>query len=61
MNKIPLSDYAKEKGQVNTAKALGVTQGAISRALITGRNIFVFSKEGKLYAEEVRPFPSVKK
>ncbi|UXN34384.1 Cro/CI family transcriptional regulator [Avibacterium paragallinarum] len=61
MNRIPLSDYVKTYGQAATAKAVGVTQGAISKALDKARNIFVIPDEtGKIRAEEVRPFPSKK-
>lgn len=61
MNKIPLSDYVKAHGQAVTATTIGVTQGAISKALAKARNIFVFDDgKGKIRAEEVRPFPSQK-
>ena len=61
MNKIPLSEYVKTHGQAVTATALGVTQGAISKALDKARVIFVIpDKDGKVRAEEIRPFPSQK-
>ncbi|MCO6503976.1 MAG: Cro/Cl family transcriptional regulator [Snodgrassella sp.] len=58
MEKIPLLDYVKNNGQRKTAKELGLTQGAISKALRSGRNIFVHaSYSGKVQAVEIRPFP----
>ena len=61
MNRIQLSDYVKTHGQPVTAKALGVTQGAISKAIRGSRNIFVIQgKGGSIKAEEIRPFPSQK-
>ncbi|PIT22079.1 Cro/CI family transcriptional regulator [Snodgrassella communis] len=58
MKKIPLSDYVKNNGQHKTAKELGLTQGAISKALRSGRNIFVHARySGKVQAVEIRPFP----
>lgn len=61
MNRIQLSDYVKTHGQPVTAKALGVTQGAISKAIRGSRNIFVIQgKGGSIKAEEIHPFPSQK-
>lgn len=61
MNRVPLSDYVKTHGQPITAKTLGVTQGAISKAIRRSRNIFIIQdKRGNIKAEEVRPFPSQK-
>lgn len=57
--KVPLDIYAKNHGQINTAKAIGVTQGAISKALKSKRKIFIFEGSGKVFAEEIRPFPSL--
>ena len=61
MEKIPLAEYAQKNGQRQTAVALKVSQGAVSKAIAAGRNIFVCKQNGKLYAEEVRPFPAVTK
>lgn len=61
MEKIPLREYVKRHGQLKTARDLGVSQGAVSKALITGRNIYVFHDDGKLKAEEVRKFPALPK
>ncbi len=59
MKKNPLSDYVKEHGQAVAAKTIGVTQGAISKALDKGRNIFViYDEKGNVKAEEVRQFPA---
>lgn len=57
MEKMPLADYAKQNGQAKTAQELNLSQGAISKAIATNRKIFVFKKDGKLQAEETRPFP----
>ena len=58
MKKMSLLEYAELNGQEKAALAIGVTQGAISRALKAGRNIFVTEKDGKIKAEEIRPFPA---
>lgn len=61
MEKIPLKNYVETHGQAKAASEIGVTQGAISKALITKRNIYVFHQNGKLIAEEIRRFPSLPK
>lgn len=57
-----LKDYVAENGQVRAGNHLGVTQIAISKALRSGRQIFVqVSDEGKVAAYETKSFPSKKK
>ncbi|MCS2155499.1 Cro/CI family transcriptional regulator [Scandinavium sp. H11S7] len=59
MKIIPLSEYVLANGQAKTAEALGVYQSAISKALKHKRKVNILVKEnGKIEAEEVRPFPS---
>lgn len=59
MHTITLASFVKEKGQAGAAKSLGVTQGAISKALRVGREILVTCKEdGACEAKELRSFPS---
>ncbi|EAA9934105.1 hypothetical protein DPA88_02815 [Salmonella enterica subsp. salamae] len=53
-----LRDYVSENGQVKAGKHLGVTQIAISKALRSGRHIFVNVSDGKVTAYETKPFPS---
>jgi hypothetical protein len=61
MDKIALSEYVKEYGQVKAARLLGVHQTAISKALMSERHIFLFrQQDGSYTAEEWRPFPSKK-
>ncbi len=61
MEKIPLSEYVKLNGQANAARLVGVHQTAISKALRSGRQIFLIrQKDGSYKAEECRPFPSQK-
>lgn len=61
MNQIPLEDFVSDFGQQRAAQLLGVTQGAVSKALRKGRKIFVcVSEKGQFAAEEVRPFPANK-
>ena len=56
-----LIDFVADVGQQRAAEQLGVSQGAISKAIRTGRMIFVESDmEKKIRAEEVKPFPSQK-
>ncbi|MNC76389.1 Cro [compost metagenome] len=61
MQRTHLSDFAAKHGQQKAANLLGVTQGALSKAIRVGRNIYVSEQEdGSYVAEEVRPFPSQK-
>ena len=46
MNNISLSDYVAASTQEKTAKELGVTQGAIGKALRSHRKIRVVSEDG---------------
>ncbi|MGK6325739.1 Cro/CI family transcriptional regulator [Erwinia sp. DT-104] len=62
MNRMTLEDYAKVHGQAKAARDFGVIQCAISKAIRTGRNIFVtVLPDGSVKGEELRPFPSNKK
>lgn len=59
MDQMRLKEYVKQHGQVRAGAALGVTQIAISKALRSGREIFVvISEEGKVSAFENKAFPS---
>lgn len=59
MKRIPLKDFVDVKGQSEAATALGVTQGAVSKALRVGRAIYVLChSDGAFTGEELRPFPS---
>ncbi|PMY71950.1 MULTISPECIES: Cro/CI family transcriptional regulator [unclassified Pseudomonas] len=59
MRRIPLTEFAKEHGHTKAAQMLGCTQGALSKAIRVGRDVFVTVKEdGTLSAQEQRPFPS---
>lgn len=56
MNRIPIADYVGMHGQQNTATKLGLTQGAISKMLRVGRNVFVIEQvDGSIEAIEERP------
>lgn len=58
MKKTPLPELVERMGQSAVAKGLGVSAPAISKALKAAREILVIEHEdGKLTAEEVRPFP----
>ncbi|QCT21796.1 hypothetical protein FEM41_20125 [Jejubacter calystegiae] len=62
VQRIKLEDYAKRFGQTKTAKALGVYQSAINKALFSKRNITVIvHADGSVSAEEIKPFPSVRR
>lgn len=62
MRRIPLFQFASEKGQTKAAELLGMSQGALNKALHVGREIFVLEHEdGSITAEETRPFPSQSK
>ncbi|WP_340136821.1 Cro/CI family transcriptional regulator, partial [Pseudomonas syringae] len=59
VSSIQLKDFARERGQPEAAMLLGVTQGALSKAIRVGRNISVVPRpDGTFSAEETRPFPS---
>lgn len=59
MSRITLKEFAVEKGQTKAASLLGMSQGALNKALRVGRDIFVTERaDGSFVAEEVRPFPS---
>ncbi|WP_313087203.1 Cro/CI family transcriptional regulator [Stutzerimonas nitrititolerans] len=59
MRRIPLKEFAEAKGQTEAAKSLGLTQGALNKALRVGREIYVIEHaDGTHTAEELRPFPS---
>ncbi len=62
MNRMTLEDYAKIHGQAKAARDFGVIQCAISKAIRTGRNIFVtVEPDGSVKGEELKPFPNSKK
>lgn len=59
MSRITLNQFANNKGQTSAASLLGMSQGALSKALRVGRDIYVTERpDGSFFAEEVRPFPS---
>ena len=59
MSRVTLNQFAIEKGQTKAANLLGMSQGALNKALRVGRDIYVIeSSDGSFVAEEVRPFPS---
>lgn len=59
MRQMSLEKFAEEKGQTGAATALGMSQGALNKALRVGRKIVVTEHGKGVYsAEEVRPFPS---
>lgn len=61
MKRTPLTTFVEERTQEVCAALLGCTQGAISKALRVGREVFVTEHEdGTFSASELRPFPSQK-
>jgi len=62
MEKIPLAEFVADKGQTEAGRLLGVTQGAIYKAVEKQRQIFVTAHEDGTYsAEELKPFPAISK
>lgn len=58
VERIPLSVFARKR-HAWTAKCLGMTQGALSKAIRMGRAIYVIQEgDGSIRAVEERPFPS---
>lgn len=61
MKRTPLSEFAAHHGQAKAAELLGLTQGAVSKAIRVGRDIVVnCADDGTFTAVEQRPFPSQK-
>ncbi|AUR80812.1 Cro/CI family transcriptional regulator [Pseudomonas aeruginosa] len=59
MHRISLKEFAAKKGQTKAAALLGLTQGALSKALRAGREIYVAENaDGTFSAEETKPFPT---
>lgn len=59
---IPLSEFAKGKSQVEVAEILGVTQGAISQMILSGRDIRVINDvDGRPEGFEIRRIGSRRK
>ncbi len=62
MQRIKLKDYASRFGQTKAAKDLGVYQSAIFKAISSKRDITVIvHDDGTVSAEELKPFPSIKR
>lgn len=61
MHRTPLAEFAAKR-HAWTARKLGMSQGALSKAIREGRAIYVVaSEDGSLSALEERPFPSQKR
>lgn len=59
MHRITLNEFAAEKGQTKAAALLGLTQGALNKALRVGRDIYVTENaDGSFSAKEIKPFPA---
>ncbi|GAA0517491.1 Cro/CI family transcriptional regulator [Tatumella terrea] len=62
MEKLTLSAFVSRNGQEKAAEVFNCRQSAISKAISSGRNITVTILEnGKVIAEELKPFPSNKR
>ena len=59
MKRVHLKDFAKVRGQPEAASLLGITQGALSKAIRLGRDVSVTEHtDGTFTAIETRNFPS---
>lgn len=59
MRRVHITAFAQEFGQCEAAALLKMTQGALSKAIRRGRDIYVTQHaDGSYTAEEVRSFPS---
>lgn len=59
MSKVHIKEFAGRRGQCEAAVLLGMTQGALSKAIRIGRDIYVTEHlDGTVSAEEIRPFPT---
>lgn len=62
MHQQTLTEFVASKGQVMAASLLRMTQPGLSKALRSGRSIYVTElPDGSYEATEVRPFPSLRK
>ncbi|ESW39294.1 MULTISPECIES: Cro/CI family transcriptional regulator [Pseudomonas] len=58
MSRTHITKFAADHGQTEAASLLGMTQGALSKAIRMGRDVYVTkNQDGTYSAEEVRPFP----
>lgn len=58
MSRVHIKLFAAQRGQSEAAALLGMTQGALSKAIRAGRDVYVTENtDGTFSAEEVRPFP----
>lgn len=53
----PLTSFAHDVGQIEAARRLGLSQSAISKALRSGRKVFVFEDGVSERAFELKSFP----
>lgn len=59
MSRIHIKEFVADHGQAEAAALLGMTQGALSKAIRVGRDVYVTEHaDGTYTAEETRPFPS---
>ena len=59
MTMVNLKDFAKGHGQPLAASLLGMTQGALSKAIRIGRTVYVTQQDdGSFAAVELRLFPA---
>lgn len=59
MTMVPLREFAKGHGQPRAASLLGMTQGALSKAIRIGRKVYVSQQtDGSFAAVELRSFPA---
>lgn len=58
VKKEKLCDFVSKNGQIETAKKLKTSQVAISRALKSGREIYIYRIGNDFFGEEVKKFPS---
>ena len=61
MHRTSLTDFAEKHGQTEAARLLGMTLGALNKALRVGREVYVTKTSAGYEAEEVRPFPTTRR
>lgn len=57
MHRTTLTEFCEAHGQTAAAHLLGMSQGALNKALRVKRNIYVAETADGFEAIEVRPFP----
>ncbi|MBI6944373.1 hypothetical protein JET76_23910 [Pseudomonas putida] len=60
MTPVTLNKFVDDRGQIDAARRLGLSQAAVSKAVRSGRSIYVVSIDSdQCAAFELKPFPAL--